>query len=455
MTTVSTLGGPKFKSPNYGRSNEGTDRRAGRRAGWTDSRLRARARRRAPVILFEADRQVGGLARTVVRDGYRFDLGGHRFFTKSAEVQAPVGGDARRRAARARRGCRGSSGAGASSTTRCDSPTSCARLARSSSRAAAPPTRAPSRAARAGRPRETFEDWVFNRFGRRLFELFFKTYTEKVWGMPTTEIRAEWAAQRIRRCRSGASCPALLNDGGDVRSLIEEFQYPRLGPGQMWEAMAAEIVGAGGQVRLGARVEELELDGGRVAAVHAGGRARGGRARRLVAAAARRRRARRPAAAGRGASGGAPGLRYRDFLIVALVVAARTCSPTTGSTCTIPRCRSGGSRTSAPGARRWCPTPGDVPRHGVLLLRGRRALERERRRARRARDARAGRDRAGRRGARRGRPRHARAEGVSGLRRRLRRRASDDPRRGWRGSRTSSRSVATGCIATTTPTTRC
>jgi len=177
--------------------------------------------------------------------------------------------------------------------------------------------------ARRGRrrgPHETFEEWVCDRFGRRLFELFFKSYTEKVWGVPTSEIRAEWAAQRIRTLSfSRVVRAALLGDGADVRSLIEQFHYPRLGPGQMWEAMAAEIVGAGGQLRLGARVSALELGGGRVVAVHAAGQrvavsqVVSSLALRDVVALADPP----PPPAVRAA---AAGLRYRDFLTVALVV---------------------------------------------------------------------------------------------------------------------------------------
>ena len=143
-----------------------------------------------------------------------------------------------------------------------------ARLLRARARAAPPaPRRRPSRSGSR------------QRFGRRLFELFFKSYTEKVWGVPTSEIRAEWAAQRIRGLSFWRVVrAALLGDGGgDVRSLIEEFHYPRLGPGQMWEAMAAEIVGAR---RRGARSARR---------VHARSSSDGGG----VAAVARRRRARR------------------------------------------------------------------------------------------------------------------------------------------------------------------
>ena len=287
-------------------------------AGLTAGYVLARSAR--PVVVFEAGAQVGGLARTVVRDGYRFDLGGHRFFTKSAEVQGLweeiLDEELLVRERMSRIYWRGrfiDYPLRLADVVRKVGPVELARCASSYALALA---RRPLRR----RAVETFEEWVCDRFGRRLFELFFKSYTEKVWGVPTTEIRAEWAAQRIRTLSfSRLVRAALLHDGGDVRSLIEQFHYPRLGPGQMWEAMAAEIVGAGGQVRLGARVDRLELRGGRVAAVHAGGErvevadVISSLALRDVVALADPPA---PAAVRRAAAG----LRYRDFLTVALVV---------------------------------------------------------------------------------------------------------------------------------------
>src|SRR5438128_8334979 len=112
----------------------------------------------------------------------------------------------------------------------------------------------------------SLEDWVTNRFGRRLFELFFKSYNEKVWGVPATEIRAEWAAQRIKGLSFSSAARAAFfgNRGNKVKSLISEFRYPRLGPGQMWEAMTDAIEAEGGEVRLGVPVERIELARGRV-----------------------------------------------------------------------------------------------------------------------------------------------------------------------------------------------
>src|SRR3712207_5543722 len=120
---------------------------------------------------------------------------------------------------------------------------------------------------------QSFEEWVSNRFGDRLFDLFFRSYTEKVWGVPTSEIRAEWAAQRIKGLSftSAAKAAFFGNEGNKVKSLIQQFHYPRYGPGQMWEAMTSEIGALGGEVRLSTPVERLRIEGGRVREVLAGG----------------------------------------------------------------------------------------------------------------------------------------------------------------------------------------
>ena len=113
---------------------------------------------------------------------------------------------------------------------------------------------------------ESFEDWVTNRFGRRLFNTFFKTYTEKVWGIPCHEIRAEWAAQRIKDLSFGSAVRQALfpkrEDG--PKSLIREFHYPRLGPGMMWEMLQDRIASLGGSVRTREEVTEVHHDGHQV-----------------------------------------------------------------------------------------------------------------------------------------------------------------------------------------------
>jgi protoporphyrinogen oxidase len=168
---------------------------------------------------------------------------------------------------------------------------------------------------------ESLEEWVSNRFGKRLYQLFFKSYTEKVWGVPCSEVRAEWAAQRIKGLSffSAAKAAFFGNKGNKVKSLISEFHYPRFGPGQMWDTMTREIRGLGGQVLTETEVERLNIENGRIVSVEAGGetivpsqvisslplRATVEITRPLAPPEVRE---------------AARGLRYRDFLTVALVI---------------------------------------------------------------------------------------------------------------------------------------
>ncbi|MGI8674161.1 MAG: NAD(P)/FAD-dependent oxidoreductase, partial [Thermoleophilaceae bacterium] len=168
---------------------------------------------------------------------------------------------------------------------------------------------------------KTLEEWVSNRFGKRLFELFFKSYTEKVWGVPTSEIRAEWAAQRIKNLNffSAAKAAFFGNKNDEHTSLIGEFNYPRFGPGQMWETMAEDIRALGGEIRLETPVTGVHVEGGRVAEVQTPNETfRPGEVisslplRSIVGLAG--------AAADAEVVEAARGLRYRDFLTVSLVL---------------------------------------------------------------------------------------------------------------------------------------
>ena len=120
------------------------------------------------------------------------------------------------------------------------------------------------------RPEVSFEDWISNRFGRRLFNIFFKSYTEKVWGIPCDQISAEWAAQRIKGLSLRTALINMLlgerqaSSNGHIKTLIGEFEYPRLGPGMMWEAFQDHIEARGGKVELGTKVVGLVHDGSRV-----------------------------------------------------------------------------------------------------------------------------------------------------------------------------------------------
>jgi len=229
----------------------------------------ALARRGYRVCLLESDCQVGGLARTVKYKDFRFDVGGHRFFTKIPEVAAlwdevlgPELIDVPRLSRIHYRGryfryplrpAEALLGLGLKEAI---------LIVLSYLRARLLPSPA----------EDNFEQWVSNRFGHRLYQMFFKTYTEKVWGVSCTEIRAEWAAQRIQGLslvRALLSGTPLQERSPDVRTLIHEFKYPRLGPGQMWERCSDLLTGAGGDVRLEHRVNSFEIVEGQVVAARA------------------------------------------------------------------------------------------------------------------------------------------------------------------------------------------
>jgi protoporphyrinogen oxidase len=217
-----------------------------------------------PIVVEKRD-VVGGLARTEEYRGYRFDMGGHRFFTKSPEVRRMwrevLGDDFRRVSRLSRIYYRGRFfryplqpfnalfGLGVLES---------ARVVLSYAAARAWPHR----------PEDTFEQWVTNRFGARLFETFFRSYTEKVWGISCSELKAEWAAQRIKDLSLvTAILDMFLGSKGKIKTLIEEFDYPRLGPGMMWQAVADRIEAAGGSVRLGCDVVRIRRAGGRIESV--------------------------------------------------------------------------------------------------------------------------------------------------------------------------------------------
>jgi protoporphyrinogen oxidase len=228
------------------------------------------ARQGKPVIVLEATDQVGGIARTEVRDGYRFDLGGHRFFTKVKEVDDLWHEIMKEEFLRRPRQSRIywndkflEYPLDGMDVIKKLGPVELIRVGLSYLWAAIKPK---------GRE-DSFEQWVSNRFGKRLYNHFFKTYTEKLWGVPTEEIRAEWAAQRIKGLSffSAARSAFFGNKGDKIKSLISEFNYPRYGPGQMWEQMTEDIRAHGGEVRLNAPVTRLRMEGDRVVEVVAGG----------------------------------------------------------------------------------------------------------------------------------------------------------------------------------------
>jgi len=278
------------------------------------------------VVVFEADAQVGGLAKTVEKDGYRFDLGGHRFFTKAREVDVlwhEILGDEFLRRPRMSRiywnnryldyPLRGPD------VIKKLGPVELARCMASYLRAVV----------KRDKVDDSLEDWVTNRFGRRLYELFFRSYNEKVWGVPPSEIRAEWAAQRIKGLSffSAAKAAFFGNKGNRVKSLIAEFNYPRFGPGQMWDAMTLAIEEQGGEVRLQTPVTRLELAGGRVVEVEAGGESYTLPDGVISSLPLREVVEMMHPAPPRDVLDAARGLRYRDFLTVALVVDGKDLFP--------------------------------------------------------------------------------------------------------------------------------
>jgi protoporphyrinogen oxidase len=223
------------------------------------------SKQRAPVVVLESDaKYVGGISRTVNYRDFRFDIGGHRFFSKAREVEEfwteVAGADMLDRPRSSRIYYRGKfyayplkpfealSKLGVIESTLCMLSFLQARLH---------PTPDP----------KTFEEWVTNQFGKRLFRIFFKTYTEKVWGMSCSEISADWAAQRIKGLSLGSAMKhALLPKRQPkdrtqvVKTLIDTFRYPRLGPGMMWEACTEKVREMGGEVMMGRKVVGCRFD---------------------------------------------------------------------------------------------------------------------------------------------------------------------------------------------------
>ena len=233
-------------------------------SGLTTAYLLAKAGR--DVFVIERDpTYVGGISRTVNYKDFLFDIGGHRFFSKSQEVVALwneiLPDDFVDRPRLSRIFYKGKFYAyplKAFEALRNLGPIEAAACLLSFAWAKARPIAAP----------KTFHQWVRNQFGERLFRIFFKTYTEKVWGMGCDEISADWAAQRIK----GLSLASAILDGlrrslglrkaggPAAKTLIESFRYPRRGPGMMWDAAAAKIRGFGGRIAMDRTLDGASWD---------------------------------------------------------------------------------------------------------------------------------------------------------------------------------------------------
>jgi protoporphyrinogen oxidase len=232
-------------------------------AGLTAAHVFARRRRAAAV--FEADGTVGGIAKTIEFQGYRFDLGGHRFFTKLRTVERlweeMLGEEFLERPRLSRIYYHGKY-----FSYPITARDVVARLGLLESVRCALSYLWASRRSKA--EAQTFEEWVTARFGRRLYDVFFRSYTQKVWGIPGTEIRALWAAQRIKNFSLGKAILSLLGlQREHVTTLIERFRYPRLGPGQMWEKFASRCEEQGIQIFLKQRCTTLRHSEGRIESV--------------------------------------------------------------------------------------------------------------------------------------------------------------------------------------------
>ncbi len=247
-----------------GDANIGTAILGGGPAGLTAAHVLAL--RDKPGTVFEADGSVGGIAKTVEFNGYRFDLGGHRFFTKLKPIErlweSMMGEEMLVRPRLSRIYYQGKF-----FSYPLTSKDVLARLGvwESFLCALSYLWSMPRR----GRKAETFEEWVTVRFGKRLYEAFFKSYSEKVWGIPGSEIRSQWAAQRIKDFSLIKAVLSILGIAQrNVTTLIEEFKYPRLGPGQMWDAFKESVEERGIPVRLNHRAQTVKHDGaGRVESI--------------------------------------------------------------------------------------------------------------------------------------------------------------------------------------------
>jgi protoporphyrinogen oxidase len=305
-------------------------------AGLTAAYLLTKAGYKVTVIEKD-ERYVGGISRTVEHEGFRFDIGGHRFFSKSKEVvdlwNEILPDDFIQRPRMSRiyyegkfysyplRAFEALFNLGIWRSSLCMASYAWAKAF-------------PNKSVR------SFEDWTVNQFGHKLYSIFFKTYTEKVWGMPCDEMSADWAAQRIKGLSLGAAVMDGLkrslglnkkpNDGMETKTLLETFRYPRQGPGMMWEAARDKVIAGGNHVLMGHSFKQLTQDQGtgrwKMQASTADGSIVTIDVAHVISSAPMRELAARihplPASFGE-----ASALRYRDFLTVALMIRSEDLFP--------------------------------------------------------------------------------------------------------------------------------
>ena len=225
---------------------------AGLTAAWEAEKLGFK------TLVLEGDKEVGGISRTVERNGWRFDIGGHRFFTKVDEVykiwdEILDSDDFLLRPRMSRiyykqkfydyplKASNALFNLGIFEAIRCVFSYFYVRIK--------PP-----------KNQDNFENWVAARFGWRLYNIFFKTYTEKVWGVDATKIGSDWASQRIKNL---SLMKAILNafqinkSGEIITTLIDKFKYPKYGPGMMWETAYKKLLDKGHEIKLSKRIVEI------------------------------------------------------------------------------------------------------------------------------------------------------------------------------------------------------
>ena len=274
--------------------------------------------------IVEADSVVGGIARTVEREGYRFDIGGHRFFTKVTQIeklwdemlQEPM--LTRPRMSRIYYGGKFY-----------DYPLKATNALKNMGLINAGLCMLSYGKSKVFpiKPAKNYEEWVTNQFGSRLFNMFFKSYTEKVWGIPCKDIGADWAAQRIKGLSLGAAVRTALfgaKKGEVLTTLIDSFKYPKHGPGQLWETCATTLQARGWNLRMNTACVGSRIDNDQMQSITV--RSRDGASEELSTTAVFSSMPLRNLLLGMSpqppqhVQDAANSLKYRDFLTVALVL---------------------------------------------------------------------------------------------------------------------------------------